>query len=64
MYYLYPKVKKIIYTDGYFDFNKKLSVFFSNKEVNVFTKLASFLDIEGTRDKENADILFEICFKY
>ena len=59
MYYLYPKVKKIIYTDGYFDFNKKLSVFFSNKEVNVFTKLASFLDIEETKDKENADILFE-----
>lgn len=59
MYYLYPKVKKIIYTDGYFDFNKKLSVFFTNKEVNVFIKLASFLDVEETCNRDLADILFE-----
>lgn len=59
MYDLHPKVKKIIYGNGYFDLNKELSVFFTNKEVNVFTKLQEVFKIKESKNIEEANFLFE-----
>lgn len=58
MYDLYPKVKKITYADGYFEINKELSVFFTDKEVNVFTKLNEILKINEVKNKNDANFLF------